>query len=104
MRCSLMLKIEKHDQVQTDQTSQLGRSLIHEHAAPMSGRADRVRRNKQHRQLVGIRRQAMEAIAVISPKRSSKDLCIINRGKSSGTPASTKRLLNVNQCATQSIE
>ena len=50
-RC--VLKIEQHDQVQSRESRQLGRRLIHEHAAAVSRRADRIRRDEQNGQLVG---------------------------------------------------
>ena len=73
--------VQQFDHVNFGQLHHLAQRLVHENAAAVHRRADRVRRDKQHAQALGSRLHGGEAIAEVAAERAFEGLAVGDRGE-----------------------
>ncbi len=84
VRVQLIGTIEQDDRVDVGDPRQFPQRLVHEDAAAVSRRTDRIRRDKQHAQPARLDFERIEAVAEIAAQRSPKRLRIIHDGQRAG--------------------
>ncbi len=86
VRIVLMRIVQHDDHVKLAQSRELANGLIHEHAASVHRRADRVRRDEQHAQRSAVPRDGIhlrERVAEMAAQGTAEGFRVGNRGKCS---------------------
>ena len=66
MQCSFEFVIEQRNQMQICQVAKFANGLVHEHAAAVNGRTNRIGRNKKNAQLRGLHGQIFKTVAEVA--------------------------------------
>ncbi len=56
---ALIVVVEQNEQVERTERGEFERGLVHEHTAAMDGRTDRIRRDEQYAELLGVARECL---------------------------------------------
>src|SRR6185437_1056064 len=96
--------IEQDNEMQFAQRRQTRDCLVHKNAAAVYGRANRIRRNKEHTKRIGPRGKFFEAIAKITTQRTPECLGVGNNRKPSCSRARVERFEKLESCAPQATK